>query len=154
MTGYDIKKRVEAALSAATNASYGTLYPTLHKLLKENAVEVQEVPQISRPSKKVYRITDKGRREVEAWLKQPPAADQIRREFLLKLYLGKDLPAEDLLSLLSSRRDEAEAMMRSLKTGQKGGSNPRQAWVMDYALSLCRAEIDWLAQLEAKIGVA
>jgi PadR family transcriptional regulator, regulatory protein AphA len=154
MTGYDIKKRVEAALRAATNASYGTLYPTLHKLLKEGAVEVQEVPQVSRPSKKVYRITEKGRREVDRWLKQPPASDQIRREFLLKLYLGKDLPAEDLQSLVSSRRDEAEAMLRTLRAEQKGVNNPRQAWVMDYALSLCKAEIDWLAQLQAQIGVA
>lgn len=155
MTGYDIKKRVEAALSAATNASYGTLYPTLHKLLKEDAVGVQEVPQISRPSKKVYWITDKGRQEVDLWLKQPPAADQIRREFLLKLYLGKDLPARDLLSLVASRRGEAEALLRSLRTEQKIiNTNPRQAWVMDYALSMCKAEIDWLMQLEARISVA
>jgi len=117
-------------------------------------VEVQEVPQVSRPSKKVYRITDRGRREVHQWLKQPPAADQIRREFLLKLYLGKDLPAEDLLSLVSSRKDEAEAMLRTLRAEQKGIIHPRQAWVMDYALSLCKAELDWLAQLQAQIGVA
>ncbi|HEX2618610.1 MAG TPA: PadR family transcriptional regulator [Phototrophicaceae bacterium] len=156
MTGYDIKKRVEAALTAATNASYGTLYPTLHKLLKEKAVEVQEVPQVSRPSKKVYHITITGRQEVEQWLKQPPAADQIRREFLLKLYLGKDLPPDDLLSLVASRRGEAEALMRSLRMEQKGKvtGNPRQAWVMDYAMSMCKAEIDWLMQLEARIGVA
>lgn len=154
MTGYDIKKRVEAALTAATNASYGTLYPTLHKLLKESAVEVQEVPQVSRPSKKVYRITDTGRHELHDWLRQPPAADQIRREFLLKLYLGKDLPSHELLSLVIARRGEAEAMLKTLRMEQKAVSNPRQAWVMDYALSLCKAELDWLAQLETKIGAA
>lgn len=154
MTGYDIKKRVEAALSAATNASYGTLYPTLHKLLNENAVDVQEVPQMSRPSKKVYRITDTGRRELHDWLRQPPAADQIRREFLLKLYLGKDLPPSELLGLVVARRGEAEAMLKTLRTEQKTISNPRQAWVMEYALSLCKAEIDWLTQLESKIGAA
>lgn len=154
MTGYDIKKRVEAALSAATNASYGTLYPTLHKLLKEGSVEVQEIPQTSRPTRKVYRITERGRQEVEQWLRQPPAADQIRREFLLKLYLGKDLPASDLRSLVAGRREETEALLRNLRAEQKAISNPRQAWVMDYALSLCKAEIDWLAQLEARLGVA
>jgi DNA-binding PadR family transcriptional regulator len=153
MTGYDIKKRVEAALSAATNASYGTLYPTLHKLLKEGAVEVQEVPQVSRPSKKVYYITDQGRHEVESWLRQPPAADQIRREFLLKLYLGKDLPPKDLLSLVASRRGEAEALLKTLRAEQKQVNNPRQAWVMEYALSLTKAEIDWLARLEAQLEV-
>ncbi|MEO1291129.1 MAG: PadR family transcriptional regulator [Chloroflexota bacterium] len=49
MTGYDIRKHVKDVLSAATNASYGTLYPTLHKLLSEEAVHVTEVEQASRP---------------------------------------------------------------------------------------------------------
>lgn len=154
MTGYDIKKRVKAALSAATNASYGTLYPTLHKLLQEGLVEVQEVTQVSRPSKKVYRVTSKGQEELEGWLKQPPAADQIRREFLLKLYLAKDLPVQEVRSLLSNRRDEMETLEQSLRAESETVSNPRQAWVVDYALSLCKAEIDWLSQLEAEIGVA
>ncbi len=154
MTGYDIKKRVKAALSAVTNASYGTLYPTLHKLLEEGAVEVQEVPQVSRPSKKVYRLTKAGRHELELWLTQPAAADQIRREFLLKLYLAKDLPAQTLREMLATRRGEAETMLTALRDEMKGISNPRQAWVMDYALSLCKAEIDWLAQVEGQIVVA
>lgn len=154
MTGYDIKKRVQAVLSAATNASYGTLYPTLHKLLNEGAVEVQEVLQVSRPSKKVYHVTDTGRIELENWLKQPAAADQIRREFLLKLYLGKDLPREDLQTLLKARRGETEAQVKSLRAEIKTADDPHQTWVIDYALSLCKAEIDWINQLEKKLGVA
>lgn len=154
MTGYDIKKRVASVLSAATNASYGTLYPTLHKLLDDGSVEVQEIPQVGRPSKKVYRITDQGRQELLGWLKQPPVADQIRREFLLKLYLGKDLPVSDLLSLVSSRRDEAEALLKTLRSERQTTSNLRQTWVMDYALSLCEAELHWLANLESQLGVA
>jgi len=154
MTGYDIKERVKAALSAVTNASYGTLCPTLHRLLLEGAVEVQEIPQVSRPSKKVYRITELGRQELKAWLKEPAAADQIRREFLLKLYLAKDLPAQELLNMLATRRDEVESLFKTLRAELKTAKNPRQAWVVNYALSVCKAEIDWLSQLETQIGVA
>jgi len=154
MTGYDIKKHVKAMLSAVTNASYGTLYPTLHKLLTEGAVEVSEVPQKGRPSKKVYRITGLGQQELEAWLKQPAASDQIRREFLLKLYLARDLSPQQLMILVTNRMDEARAMWRALVAEKDEINNPRQAWVMDYALSLCKAEMEWLQQLEAKIGVA
>jgi PadR family transcriptional regulator, regulatory protein AphA len=154
MTGYDIKKRVKAALSVVTNASYGTLYPTLHKLLQEGAVEVQEVPQVSRPSKKVYRITEQGRQELKAWLKEPAAADQIRREFLLKLYLAKDLPAQDLRDMVATRRDEVETLFKTLRAELKTAKTPRQMWVVNYALSMYKAEMDWLLQLEAQIGVA
>jgi PadR family transcriptional regulator AphA len=154
MTGYDIKKQVKSALSAVTNASYGTLYPTLHKLLLEGAIEVQEIPQASRPAKKVYYLTGAGRELLDDWLRQPPAADQIRREFLLKLYLAKDLPPEDLRHMLVSRRGEAEAMLRSLRTELKLAKDDRQVWIIDYAVSMCQAEIDWLTQLEARIGAA
>lgn len=154
MTGYDIKKRVKNALSAATNASYGTLYPTLHKLLTEGAIEVQEVPQVSRPSKKVYHLAAKGRKELEEWLRQPPAADQVRREFLLKLYLAKDMAADDVRQLLATRRGETEATLKSLRMEMKTVMNARHAWVLDYALSLYQAEMDWLNQLEAQIVTA
>jgi DNA-binding PadR family transcriptional regulator len=154
MTGYDIKKRIQSALSAATNASYGTLYPTLHKLLSEHAVEVQEVMQMSRPSKKVYHITERGRQELIDWLRQPAAADQVKREFLLKLYLAKGLPDDTLRSLLAKRRDETEAQLKTLKAEMKSASDRYQEWVIDYALSIAKAEIDWITQLETQLGVA
>ncbi len=154
MTGYDIKKRIQSALSAATNASYGTLYPTLHKLLSEHAVEVQEVMQMSRPSKKVYHITERGRQEFSDWLRQPAAADQVKREFLLKLYLAKELSNDMLRSLLAKRRDDTEAQLKMLKAEMKSASDRYQEWVIDYALAIAKAEIAWLTQLEAQLGVA
>lgn len=154
MSGYDIKKQVNSALGAATQASYGTLYPTLHRLLDEGCLNVQEVLQQGRPSKKIYRITDQGKRELSNWLKQPAAADQIRREFLLKLYLARNLPAHDVLALVANRREETEAMLTALQSEKNGITDPKQAWVMDYALSVCQAEINWLKKVESQIPVA
>jgi len=154
MTGYDIKKLVKVMLSAVTNASYGTLYPTLHKLLEEGAVEVDEIPQKGRPSKKVYQITQTGRDELDYWLTKPPANDQVKREFLLKLYLSKHLSIPQLRTLIADRRDEMAATMQALHEESQEIETQQQAWVMQYALSLCKAEMDWLKQLEAEIGVA
>jgi PadR family transcriptional regulator, regulatory protein AphA len=152
MSGYDIKKHVQNALGAVTNASYGTLYPTLHKLLAEGSVEMQEVPQKGRPSKKLYYITNKGREELQAWLRQPPAADQIRREFLLKLYLASHMTAQELLMILATRRGETEAALKNLHAKRDSANDPKRAWVINYELSLCKAEIDWLDQIETQIA--
>jgi len=154
MTGYDIKKHVKATLSAVTNASYGTLYPTLHKLLREGAVEVREIPQRGRPSKKVYSIASSGRTELESWLKEPAAEDQVKREFLLKLYLSENLPDEHVRALISSRRGEIERRLQTLREKKDSLKSTKQALVVDYALSICLAEKDWLQQLEDKLGVA
>lgn len=149
MSGYDIKKQVKAALGIITNASYGTLYPTLHKLLAEDAVHVQEVPQTGRPSKKVYRITDRGQREFLDWLKRPAAADQVRREFLLKLYLARSLSPQELLTLLAARRAELESSRRALQVEKDEAASPQEKWVVDYTLALLNAEFEWLKQIEA-----
>ncbi len=154
MSGYDIKKRVNSALGAATNASYGTLYPTLHKLLDEGSVEVEEVLQRGRPSKKIYCITPQGENELREWLKQPAAADQIRREFLLKLYLANRLPPQEMLSLVTTRREETETLLKTLQGEMNNHNNPQQAWIVDYALALCQAEVEWLKRVEGQIGVA
>ncbi len=154
MTGYDIKKHVKAALGTVTNASYGTLYPALHKLQQEGAVEVEEVPQKGRPAKKVYRITESGQSELQGWLRQPATTDQIRREFLLKVYLAKGMEKQDLLLLLANRRCETEALLKSLREEKQDLHDPQQGWVVDYALSVCKAEMDWIKRMEAQVGAA
>lgn len=154
MTGYDIRKHVQDMLRAVTNASYGTLYPTLHKLLDEGAVQMEEIEQEGRPAKKVYRITEVGRAELGGWLKEPPAADNIKREFLLKLYFAKDLPITELQKLLAERRDATQARLDHLYAEREALQDSRQRWILDYSLSLCRAEMDWLQQLEQQIDFA
>ncbi len=153
MSGYDIKKQVKLALGAITSASYGTLYPTLHKLLADGYVEMQEVPQRSRPSKKVYSLTERGRDDLKNWLRQPAGADQVRREFLLKLYLARNLGPQEVLALITSRRLEAETMLQGLTTDRLNTKDVQQGWIVEYALCLCEAELNWLKQFETEYAV-
>ena len=151
MSGYDIRKHVQSALGAVTNASYGTLYPVLHKLLEEGAVKVREVPQKTRPMKKVYQITGEGRQELLSWLGQPPDSDPSEREFLIKLYLAKVLAPEQMLLLVTARRAQKEAVCHSLNADKDMADDPRKVWMINYALAMCTAELNWLEQIEHQI---
>ena len=154
MSGYDIRKRVCTSLSSVTNASYGTLYPTLHRLLDEGAVMMEEQPQAHRPARKIYELTEQGRQELQEWLCQPAATDQIRREFLLKLFLSHQIPPEDLRSLIYHRRAETEARLQDALQAQDSlnGSSPvTHRWVQEYTIALDKAELDWLNGLIAQI---
>jgi PadR family transcriptional regulator AphA len=157
MTGYEIKKRVGKHLKSVTNASYGTLYPTLHRLLAEGAVHMEEKPQAHRPARKVYDITERGLRELEEWLRQPAEPDHIRRDFLLKLFMARNLPPADMLDMLLQRRDcmetqlaEQEQATRSLN----GNTPPNQVWVSEYVVEMCKAELVWLSRVIAQIESA
>lgn len=117
-------------------------------------MEVEEVPQKGRPAKKVYRITESGQSELQGWLRQPATTDQIRREFLLKVYLARSMEKQDLLLLLANRRCETEALLKSLREEKQDLHDPQQGWVVDYALSVCKAEMDWIKRMEAQVGAA
>lgn len=154
MTGYEIKKHVGSALRSVTHASYGTLYPTLHRLLKEGAVHMEEYPQNHRPARKVYQITSRGQRELADWLQQPAGEDHIRREFLLKLFMATEMSSETIRALLLQRRAATEKTLAHLQQKQaaQNGNTPRnKAWVCEYTIVMCHAELDWLDRLVAQI---
>ncbi len=151
MSGYDIKKHVQTVLGAVANASYGTLYPALHKLLDEGFVEMREVPQRSRPSKKVYEITQTGRQALLSWLREPLTEDNVKREFLLKLYLTKHLNTDEVQALLATRRQQTQATLQSLWADKAAADDLQQVWMISYALSMCQAEMEWLEQIEHQV---
>lgn len=157
MTGYAIKKQVSKALKSVTHASYGTLYPTLHRLLDEGAIRLKEYPQARRPTRKVYEITADGQQELEEWLRRPAKADQVRREFLLKLYLAWDLSPQDLVALLRRRRTEMQTQLEELceeQASANGDVPSNEVWVRQYAVELCQAELNWLNRLMAEVDTA
>lgn len=154
MTGYEIKKRVGSALKAVTSTSYGTLYPTLHRLLKDGAVEMEECPQQRRPDRKVYHLTARGQEELAEWIAQPAQEDQVRREFYLKLFMARNQAPEQLRTMLHQRRRQIAAQLGELKdsrAAQNGTLARPQAWVCDFSIEMCHAELDWLDRLIAQI---
>lgn len=154
MSGYDIKKQVKTALGAVTSASYGTLYPTLHRLLAEGYVDMQEIPQRGRPSKKVYYLTERGQDDLRLWLTEPATADQIRREFLLKLYLARNLGDQEVRAMVVVRRQETELLLQALQDTRQTAATPQQAWVIDFVRSLYEAEVNWLRSFETQLDAA
>ncbi len=96
-SGYDIRKMFEdGPFAHFYDASYGSIYPALAALLKQRRVSVTEHSQSGRPSKKVYRLTPAGRVAFLAALAEPPDADKIRSEVLVRLFFAELMDPADL----------------------------------------------------------
>ena len=94
MTGYDINKFIKETIADFWNESYGNLYPTLKRLVDEGlAVSQVEGTPGGRPDRIVYRITERGKAVLVAWLQEPVMPPKVRNEFLLKLFFGANVPA-------------------------------------------------------------
>lgn len=96
-SGYDIRKMFEdGPFAHFYDASYGSIYPALGRLLADGQVSVTEHSQSGRPSKKVYRLTPAGRTAFQAALAEPPGSDRLRSEVLVRLFFAEMMDPADL----------------------------------------------------------
>ena len=96
-SGYEIKKMAEDGMfSHFIEASFGSIYPALTRMLDAGFVTVREQEQDGRPGKKVYSITPEGRAQLTRSLCDFPARDKFKSEFLFQLLLMDNISAQHL----------------------------------------------------------
>ena len=116
-TGYELKKVFDISVAHFWNAELSQIYPSLKSLEAEGLVEMNVEVQSDRPNRKVYSITDDGRRELIEWLATPAESDQVREPLLVKLFFGSSLSKRDLLAVLHKRVDD---LRQTVLKGQHG----------------------------------
>lgn len=89
LSGYEIKQIFEDVFSYFYSSSYGTIYPMLHRMEKEELLTKEEVLQEGKPNKIVYTITENGRNQFNAYLMSPVEADSFKSDLLMRLYFGQ-----------------------------------------------------------------
>lgn len=112
-SGYDIKKMADMSISHFWSENYGHIYPVLRTLESEAMVSKESQQTPGRPPKSVYRITEKGARELTQWLMKPVQHHPLRNELLLKIFLAQDLPISNVKEKLRVEREKNE---RDLQT--------------------------------------
>jgi len=92
-TGYEIRKQFEEGPFAHFfDASYGSIYPSLGRLLEKGFVSVTQHAQDGKPDRKVYSLTALGRAHFIDALGEMPRPDKVRSEFLVHLFFAELMP--------------------------------------------------------------
>lgn len=76
MTGFSLRKFISNAADIFPEVSFGALYPALSQLEKKRSISV--IPDNTR---KIYALTDAGRRQVDKWLEAQD--DEFKRNYEL-----------------------------------------------------------------------
>lgn len=117
-SGYQIRKLFEdGPFAHFYDVGFGSIYPALGQAMAEGLVTCTSTAQERRPAKKVYRLTEAGRRAFKKALAQSPSRDKVRSDSLLLLFFA-DLMDEERLEAtfegyLAHFKDNA-AKLRSL----------------------------------------
>jgi DNA-binding PadR family transcriptional regulator len=104
--GYQLKLEFDALYGDFWSLNYGQLYRTLERLERAGHIGGTELLQIGRPSRKVYRITSRGRQNLDDWLLSPPTYEPrpMRDELSVKLLFLTDDKRSETLALVRSQR--------------------------------------------------
>ena len=113
MSGYDIKKAVDASIGHFWSESYGQIYPILKRLAASGLVEADEPKSTDGRPSETYRLTDGGRLVLAEWLEEPPEPERRRNELLLKLFFGRSTPSAVNIRHVERRREEAVARLET-----------------------------------------
>ena len=155
MAGSDVKRFLRSLSWLIDVPSLGSLYPSLHALLRDGLVTVEVAARQDRPPRKIYTITEAGEEALQAWLSKPAESDVSMKKFVLRLILAGQLSQVGLLTHLEQRRARVAAQKIVLEQAVEAkdeATDLGERLMLDYGLSLANAELAWLDSKLARLS--
>lgn len=90
-SGYDLKKEFNQSLQHFWRAELSQIYPQLQKLESEGLLKSAAGESAKGPPRRVYRRTEKGRKELIEWLADGPKVGEERIAYLAQVYFLENL---------------------------------------------------------------
>lgn len=157
--GYRLKEEIEAVASRDFWAiNFGSLYRILDALDHDGHIEASFGEVGSRITRRVYRITEKGKKTLDDWLLQPPgeAPRPLRDELALKLlFTGRerlDVLAGQIRRQRSIYLGHLHLLLRRQRRLEVAGLDPSvTSLVMEGAKTRLLADVDWLDTVERRL---
>lgn len=153
MHGYEIKHIIEEHMGDWTDIKFGSIYFSLSKLAEGNKIEVlEETRQGNRPSRTIYRITDKGRQEYLSLLRKLfSSKNRTMYSLDIGMFFIKDLPKEEASKYLEEQinktADSIEYLKKHLEQLKNNPHVPKQAYIIvSHSLKHMEAEYSWLTE--------
>jgi DNA-binding PadR family transcriptional regulator len=125
MHGYELRKRLNLMLGWGRVLSYGSLYPTLKKMLRAHLIEesTTSIAPVTRRPRIVYQVTESGHREFERLMSEvgPTAWEDDNFDIRFAFFGRTDM--EIRLRVLEGRRsrlqERLDRVQRELSLTQK-----------------------------------
>ena len=146
-TGYEINKLVaDGRFSHFIEASYGSIYPALTKMMLEELVTCRTEIQPGKPSRKIYAITQAGRDELFQALQGSPKPNRFKSEFLFLGLFASALPAGHMKKAFEQHENELASRVKDMQGHLDCCKNPGSQFAIGYGIAANRAALEYLRQ--------
>ena len=171
--GYEIRSQLRDRLGISANVSFGSIYPALARLERHGSVEAVTVGDsrlsslstgslsgeraalrtlrtgtgLGRRGRKVYRITERGRREFVELLANPATLDDAKG-FSMRMALAKYLTPNLRVGLLERRRSDLLERLAEVRSSAHNAELDEYARsVMEHAARGVELDLAWIDTL-------
>jgi DNA-binding PadR family transcriptional regulator len=153
--GYQLKKELESLCDDFWEINYGRLYRVLDLLAQGGDLDPIECVQRGRPNRRIYRITNRGKQNLDDWLLQAVSADPrpLRDELALKLLFLDVSNVEMVTAQIKQQRSIyltrlARIVRRRKRLENAGLGCEVTTLIMDGAEMRVQADLAWLDHLQ------
>ena len=150
-TGYEIKKLFDDdGYQHFVEASFGSIYPALSRLTQEGMVSVRSEPQVKRPDRKVYSITEAGRSAFLNSLMNKLPEDRHRSPFVFAMLFSHLLPQPRVIEMLDAYIEQSEARLGQLMEKPQEQTEGER-FAIGYGRAVYVAIVNYLRKYRAEI---
>jgi DNA-binding PadR family transcriptional regulator len=110
-SGYELSKRFDVSVANFWSATPQQLYRELERLEADGLLAARVVQQERRPNKRVFALTEAGRRELAAFTAGPTRPSAIRDELLVKLQAVDVGDMEGVRAAIAERVEQARGKL-------------------------------------------
>ncbi|MDN4172299.1 PadR family transcriptional regulator [Nocardioides sp. SOB77] len=152
MHGYELRKRLNLMLGWGRVLSYGSLYPTLKKMLRGNLIEesTSTAVTVSRRPRIVYQVTEAGTHEFERLMSEVGPAAWEDDNFDIRFAFFGRTDMEIRLRVLEGRRirlqERLDRVQRELSMTEKEVDR-YAAELQRHGVESVEREVRWLSDL-------
>lgn len=155
LSGYCLKSAFNASVQHFWPADQSQIYRTLARIAERGWADVEIVEQDVRPDRKVYRITDEGKKELHRWLSAPLAPKTQRTAELIQIFFAGQLSDEEALAVFRGYVEQTRGLLEHLRDVPRESCDyeheeppkPRDEffwWLtLNYGIHLTEAKLKW-----------
>ncbi len=159
MHGYEMFQQFKSgAMGQIVHLEMSQMYAFLKKLERLEYIEAQLEIQGSRPPRKIFHLTTKGRQVFFQWLKEPVERPrEIRILFLIKLYFVQQLLPKEIGPLIDQQIVACQNFLNHLESQHPIPPETSDGAFFDHVvlrgrIYQTRSLLDWLRELQHQLA--
>ncbi len=153
--GYQLKDMFKKSVYFFWNATLPQIYRTLAQMEAAGWVTSSMDHRDGKPSRRIYAITNAGKKELREWLALPPDVSSSREAMMIKVFLASEMDIDTFAQQIRQWRDHHVAVLKQYRQDvapmieEKGrvkalaASAPYWRLTLDFGIRRTETAIEW-----------